>query len=472
MDQQQRKVIDFSSVSLKREKMSRPRAKIPSPNRGTSSSSSKEKQSKGANTYRRAHRAMSTSTSSLFTEVSTCAPPSVCSISTYASDVTTPSTCTTSTSASHSTAGSITSATSSAVAFLGNQNRGPRHEGRHSRRPHLGHLDTISDGNASFFPSEDELPPIRFSQTYEVDMHQIGSKGAFSTVFLGHNKHTGDQVAVKMIQREKLSPVEDKAVFDEVSILRKLQEAKEIYGPDAGRGVIRLIDFFATSRVFYIVTEFMDGGDMYDRLELCGRFLEKDVRAVIHSILKTVDYMHSNHIAHRDLKPENLLLRTPSSPDENSTGVSGGGDDSHRRGGSSSGRRRRRPPLSKHEVKVADFGLAAHVERPRSLIERCGTPMYVAPEVLRGVPYDQSCDLWSIGVMVYFFLSGCPPFMDRRKQGLYQKIVTGSFSFANEGWDSISHDAKDFIAACLIVNPKDRITAEEALCHPWFDELA
>ena len=124
-------------------------------------------------------------------------------------------------------------------------------------------------------------------------------------------------------------------------------------------------------------------------------------------------------------------------------------------------------------IKVADFGLAAKVERPRSLLERCGRPTYVAPEVLRGLPYDQSCDMWSIGVMTYFFLflSGCPPFIDASKQRLYNRIVSGTYVFHGEGWEKMSVDAKDFITKCLTVNPRERITAGEVLKHEWFSSL-
>jgi len=116
---------------------------------------------------------------------------------------------------------------------------------------------------------------------------------------------------------------------------------------------------------------------------------------------------------------------------------------------------------------LADFGLSTTVDKKKSLLGRCGTPMYVAPEVLMGRPYDYSCDMWSIGVLVYLFLSGCPPFFDNNKHRLYEQIISGTYHFTGD-WDSISPEAKDFIESCLTLNPDDRMTADESLRHKWF----
>jgi serine/threonine protein kinase len=419
----------------------------------------------------RGNKAMSTSESSLFSygAVSSVAP-SVCSVSTYgSSDV-----------------------TSVASSVLNSPTRPVRKCMTHIAVPHAGIPasiieTTISTSNTIAEEPQLQLPPIRFTQTYELS-HSIGSnKGAFSTVWLGSNRHTGESVAVKMIRRDALTPNEDKAVFNEVSILHKLQEMKgthssssvvdlledngNVSGSGSGGGVLQLIDFFATAHTFYIVTEYVDGGDMMDMLEKCGRFLEEEVQSMIYSLVKTMHFMHQNGVAHRDLKPENLLLGTSrnTSANTNNSGCGGSGADSHLLQQQHRDSNRRRNTFSQVQVlKVADFGLAANVDRPRSLSDRCGTPMYVAPEVLRGLPYDQTCDMWSLGVIVYYLLSGCPPFYDRRsKQGLYKKILRGTVVLDGDGWDAISPEAKHFISSCLCVNPRGRMNSMEALRHPW-----
>ena len=363
---------------------------------------------------RRRHKAMSTSESSLFSPVSSAAAPSLCSISTYSSEV--------------------TSVASSALTY---KPKPGVHQLVHER------LDAIPDD----LPEELPNPPIRFSQTFELS-HCIGSKGALSTVWLARNKHTREQVAVKMIRRVNLTPNEDKAVFDEVAILKKLSLLQYHAGSSLSMDgqTIRLIDFFVSSTAFFIVTEYMDSGDMQDLLERRGRFLEEDVRQIIFSLLQAMLFVHKNGVAHRDLKPENLLISSRASFHPGS----------------------KQGILSRYIIKIADFGLAAQVSQPRSLITRCGTPMYVAPEVLRSFPYDQSCDMWSLGVIVYLFISGCHPFMDSRKKGLYRKILSGKVVLDGDGWDTISPEAKHFISSCLTVNPRGRISAQEALHHPWF----
>jgi len=302
------------------------------------------------------------------------------------------------------------------------------------------------------------LPPS-FSDTYEL-IKRLDSKGAFSSVCLARHLGTLDLVAVKIISRSGLKPSDDAAVFEEVAVLRKLnREAQRRHRLNlvhdlkqiSGHGVIRLLDFFSTPSTFYIVTELMDGGDLFDQIVKRGRYIEEEGRSIIYSILQTLQFIHENKIAHRDLKPENLLISSVKQDDS------------------------RRDPIREEEdndgsyqIKIADFGLATKVKTPQSLKERCGTPMYVAPEVLRGIPYDQSADMWSLGVITYFLISGCPPFMDNKKKGLFLKIINGTYCIDGGGWDCVSDEAKSFITSCLTVDPAGRISAEDALKHEWF----
>ncbi len=280
-----------------------------------------------------------------------------------------------------------------------------------------------------------------------------GHKGMHSTVWLAVDKSSSEYVAVKLIPRANLSPIDDKAVFDEVATLKLLNAASartpvssvSAKIPHWNDGVLTIFDFFATKECFYIVTEYLDGGDLFEQLEQRGRFREAETKGIVKSLLRTIRFIHKNQIAHRDLKPENIFVGTVVTKNHNNANKK----------------------RVQQKIKVADFGLAARVEQPKSLLERCGSPIYAAPEVLRGFPYDQSCDIWSVGVMVYFFLSGYPPFFDNDKRRLYEKIVSGTFDFPGD-WDLISTDAKDFIQRCLTVNPDHRITADAAVKHQWF----
>jgi calcium/calmodulin-dependent protein kinase (CaM kinase) II/calcium/calmodulin-dependent protein kinase I len=138
-------------------------------------------------------------------------------------------------------------------------------------------------------------------------------------------------------------------------------------------------------------------------------------------------------VAHRDLKPENLLLV-------------GAGDS---------------------DIKIADFGFAKRVERPNSLTTQCGTPGYVAPEILEGTPYDTRADMWSLGVIVYILLGGYPPFIEQNQRDLFRKIRKGQYEFHEEYWGQVSTDAKDLIASLLTVNPSKRCTPEGSLTNKW-----
>jgi serine/threonine protein kinase len=161
---------------------------------------------------------------------------------------------------------------------------------------------------------------------------------------------------------------------------------------------------------------------------------EKEARDVCEILFKSIGYIHERSIAHRDLKPENLLLLSED-------------DDS--------------------QVKIADFGFAKKCLSPNSLTTQCGTPGYVAPEILEGVAYDTKSDMWSLGVIIYILLGGYPPFIEQNQRELFRKIRRGQYEFHEEYWGSVSADAKDLISKLLTVDPAKRLSAEEALKHKW-----
>ncbi|XP_064589104.1 calcium/calmodulin-dependent protein kinase type 1G isoform X2 [Zonotrichia leucophrys gambelii] len=179
----------------------------------------------------------------------------------------------------------------------------------------------------------------------------------------------------------------------------------------------------------------VSGGELFDRILERGVYTEKDASLVIHQVLTAVKYLHENGIVHRDLKPENLLYLTP---EENS------------------------------KIMITDFGLSK-MEQNGIMSTACGTPGYVAPEVLAQKPYSKAVDCWSIGVITYILLCGYPPFYEETESKLFEKIKEGYYEFESPFWDDISESAKDFIRHLLEKNPSARFTCEEALRHPWIN---
>lgn len=248
----------------------------------------------------------------------------------------------------------------------------------------------------------------------------------------GHHRSSATiTYAVKCVNRRKLSEEDELALLDEVEILK---EMKHIY-------IIRLYDFFVEPATYYLVMERMSGGELFDRIVAKAYYNEKEARDVCKIVLEAVGYLHNNNVAHRDLKPENLLLLSES-------------DDS--------------------QVKIADFGFAKKVKAPQSLTTQCGTPGYVAPEILEGIPYDTRADMWSVGVILYILLGGYPPFIESNQRDLFRKIRRGEYEFHDEYWGSVSADAKDLIRSLLTVDPVKRLDADQALENQWIcaDDVA
>lgn len=176
------------------------------------------------------------------------------------------------------------------------------------------------------------------------------------------------------------------------------------------------------------------GGELFDRIVQKSYYNEKEARDVCLILFDAMKYCHDHHVAHRDLKPENLLLASES-------------DDSN--------------------IKIADFGFAKKVKEPNSLTTQCGTPGYVAPEILEGKSYDTQADMWSLGVIVYILLGGYPPFIEQNQRELFRKIRKGQYEFHEEYWGQVSDDAKNLIRQLLTVNPTKRYDAKGAMKNSW-----
>jgi len=198
--------------------------------------------------------------------------------------------------------------------------------------------------------------------------------------------------------------------------------------------IIRLKEIIDTKNCLFIVTELVTGGELFDKIVELGQYTEHSAAALVSKMVSAISYLHDKNIVHRDLKPENLLLKDQSDI---------------------------------CEVKIADFGLSKIVGNTIMMQTACGTPGYVAPEVLNATGYDKEVDMWSIGVITYILLCGFPPFYNENLPELFEQIMSADYDFPIDYWKDISETAKDFIRKLLVVDPKQRLTGKTALQHPW-----
>ncbi|XP_058795223.1 calcium/calmodulin-dependent protein kinase type 1-like isoform X2 [Phymastichus coffea] len=251
---------------------------------------------------------------------------------------------------------------------------------------------------------------------------QLGT-GAFSEVRLAESKdRPGMMYAVKIIDKKALKGKED-SLENEIKVLRRLTHPN----------IVQLLETFEDKHKVYLVMELVTGGELFDRIVAKGSYTERDASSLIRQVLEAVDYMHEQGVVHRDLKPENLLYY---SPDEDS------------------------------KIMISDFGLSK-MEDSGIMATACGTPGYVAPEVLAQKPYGKAVDVWSIGVISYILLCGYPPFYDENDANLFAQILKGEYEFDSPYWDDISDSAKDFISRLMCVDVEKRYTCKQALGHPW-----
>jgi len=250
-------------------------------------------------------------------------------------------------------------------------------------------------------------------------------KGAFSVVKLGVNKQTKEEVAIKIIEKKNVEQ-------DLHRLATEMQVLKSVDHPN----IIKLKDIFETDSMLYIVTEVVTGGELFDRIVDKGSYCERDTAVLIRKLVSALEYLHSKNIVHRDLKPENLLLKSL----EEDT-----------------------------EIKLADFGLSKVLGQEVMMQTACGTPGYVAPEILQTSQsgYGKEVDMWSVGVITYILLCGFPPFYNDNVAQLFESIINADFDYPAEYWDHISDDAIDFIDCLLIADPSKRLTANSALEHSW-----
>jgi calcium/calmodulin-dependent protein kinase I len=266
-------------------------------------------------------------------------------------------------------------------------------------------------------------------ERYEVG-DEIG-RGAFSVVKNGRDKRTSEKVAIKFIEKKFV----DKQ--DLVLLAREIDIMKKVHHPN----ILRLIQVFETEDVIALVMELVNGGELFYKIVEKGNYSEEDAAKIVRQMIQGVEYLHEKGIAHRDLKPENLLCSS---------------DD--------------RPEYQPFRVVIADFGLSKIFDSENPLETSCGTPDYVAPEVITAEgTYDKSVDMWSAGVITYVLLCGFSPFLSSTQTGLFEKIIRVEYDFPEPEWTNISDTAKDFIRHLLVKEPEKRFTATQCLQHPWLN---
>ncbi|XP_067344619.1 calcium/calmodulin-dependent protein kinase type II delta chain-like isoform X13 [Channa argus] len=263
----------------------------------------------------------------------------------------------------------------------------------------------------------------RFTDEYQL-YEELG-KGAFSVVRRCVKKSSGQEYAAKIINTKKLSARDHQKLEREARICRLLKHPN----------IVRLHDSISEEGFHYLVFDLVTGGELFEDIVAREYYSEADASHCISQILESVNYIHQHDIVHRDLKPENLLLASK---------------------------------MKGAAVKLADFGLAIEVQgEQQAWFGFAGTPGYLSPEVLRKDPYGKPVDIWACGVILYILLVGYPPFWDEDQHKLYQQIKAGAYDFPSPEWDTVTPEAKNLINQMLTINPAKRITAEQALKHPW-----
>ncbi|XP_077097428.1 calcium/calmodulin-dependent protein kinase (CaM kinase) II beta 1 isoform X44 [Siphateles boraxobius] len=263
----------------------------------------------------------------------------------------------------------------------------------------------------------------RFTDEYQL-YEELG-KGAFSVVRRCVKLSTGQEYAAKIINTKKLSARDHQKLEREARICRLLKHSN----------IVRLHDSISEEGFHYLLFDLVTGGELFEDIVAREYYSEADASHCIHQILDSVHHIHQHDIVHRDLKPENLLLASK---------------------------------CKNAAVKLADFGLAIEVQGDQQAwFGFAGTPGYLSPEVLRKEAYGKPVDIWACGVILYILLVGYPPFWDEDQHKLYQQIKAGAYDFPSPEWDTVTPEAKNLINQMLTINPAKRITAQEALKHPW-----
>jgi serine/threonine protein kinase len=275
--------------------------------------------------------------------------------------------------------------------------------------------------------TEKYLCKNKFTDEYDVAKGEVLGEGAFAVVHTGYHKKHSKQYAIKTVKKDALEQKDLRDLICEITITTRL----------AHPNIVRLHEAYEEPDYYYLVQELMTGGELFDRIVEKEFYHDREAQHAVCTILSAVNYMHSKKVVHRDLKPENLLLVSKDS-DTN--------------------------------IKICDFGFATREVEPNSLTTVCGSPNYVAPEIVAGIPYGKQVDMWSLGTIVFLLLGGYAPFDEPDLKTQYSRIVEADYEYKDEYWEHASDDARDFIDKLLVVNPAERMTARVASMHKWITE--
>lgn len=265
----------------------------------------------------------------------------------------------------------------------------------------------------------------------EFKMGDLLGRGNFAKVHSCTRKGDPDETkyALKTIEKANIKKCQRniQSVLQEIDILRKLQHSH----------VIKLHEVYESNKYIHLVLSYLDGGELFERIKSRHVYQEKTAMSVMKNMLEALRYMHANNVVHRDLKPENLILASKDND---------------------------------YDLRIADFGLASFVKEGELLKLRCGSPGYVAPEILEDVGYAENSDVFSAGVILYVLLTGRPVFRGYNLNEILLKNKRCEIEYPDKYWSKISHQAKDIVAKLLNKNPHERISAAEALQHEWFNQ--
>ena len=257
-------------------------------------------------------------------------------------------------------------------------------------------------------------------------------EGAFGLVYLGKHKISGVERAIKNINKDQanLTKEEERTLIKEINILKTLDHPN----------IMKVYEYFNTPDCFSIVSELCTGGELFKKIQ--NNILSENVgKYVMKQLLSAVAFCHKNGIIHRDLKPENILLEEEEEAKK-----------------------------EYFTIKVIDFGTSGKMKKGQKYNEVIGTPFYIAPEVLNN-NYDEKCDMWSCGIILYVMLSGEPPFYGETDNEIYNEILHSDVRFDQKVWENISNEAKDLILKLLNKDHMKRSSAVEALQHPWIQNI-
>ena len=249
-------------------------------------------------------------------------------------------------------------------------------------------------------------------------------EGSFGEVWLVRNKILGKDFAMKIIEKSPYSNTNQ--IINEIKILKQLDHPN----------ILKILEFHLTNDKFYIITDYCPEGELFHEIDKKTKFTEEETSFIIYQILQAVRYCHKMRILHRDIKPENIMIMG-------------------------------REKNGLLHVKLIDFGTAKIFIEGNKQKALVGSSYYIAPEVIKG-KYDEECDLWSVGVIMYILLTGTPPFNGEDDDSILRAVTKGKYDTSLDSYQSLSTNAKDLITKLLKFNPSERITAKDALTHPWF----